>query len=73
MKAYIPKVLLAGLFSFTVVSNVSAMQMQHSAATPADPTAAEAMSHPVENPWPTRRASSDAAFSGALIQCMNWW
>jgi hypothetical protein len=54
MKSYCPQLLLAGLFSFMVVSNASAIQMQHSAATPADQTAAQAISqsHPVENPWP---------------------
>jgi hypothetical protein len=50
MKSYIPKVLLAGLFSFTVVSNLSAMQMQHSAATPADQATGQSPSHSVENP-----------------------
>jgi hypothetical protein len=40
MKSYIPTVLLAGLLSLTVVSNVSAMQMQHTAATSADLTPA---------------------------------
>lgn len=73
MKSYIPKVLLAGLFSFTVVSNVSAMQMQHTAATPADPTTAAAMSHPVENPWPNL-ASLDTSASGPMLaQGDRYW
>lgn len=73
MKSYIPKVLLAGLFSLTVVSNVSAMQMRHGAATPADPTVAQSTSHPVENPWPNL-ASLDTSTSGSMLaQGDRYW
>jgi hypothetical protein len=73
MKSYVPKVLLAGLFSFTLVSNVSAMQMQHSAATPADATAAEAMSHSVENPWPNLASSETSKSEPMLAQGDRYW
>jgi hypothetical protein len=73
MKSYCPQLLLAGLFSFMVVSNASAIQMQHSAATPANQTAAQAISHPVENPWPNL-ISLDTSTSGPLLaQGDRYW
>jgi hypothetical protein len=73
MKSYIPKVLLAGLFSITVASNVSAMQMQHSAATQVDQAVAQSTSHPVETPWPNL-ASLDTSTSGPMLaQGDRYW
>ena len=73
MKSYIPKVLLAGLFSFTVASNVSAMQMQHSAATQVDQAVVQFTSHPVENPWPNL-ASLETSTSGPMLaQGDRYW
>ena len=74
MKSYLPQLLLAGLFSLTVASNVSAMQMQHTtAATPVDPTAAEAISHPVENPWPSLVSLDSSASGPMLAQGDRYW
>jgi hypothetical protein len=73
MKSYIPKVLLAGIFSFIVASNVSAMQMQHTAATSTDLTPAQAMSHPVENPWPKLISLETSTSEPMLAQRDRYW
>jgi hypothetical protein len=74
MKPQLPQLLLAGFFSFTVVSNVSAMQMQHSAAaTPADQIAAPTISHPVENPWPNLISSETSTSVPMLAQSDRYW
>ena len=74
MKSYIPKALLAGLFSLTVVSNVSAMQMQHTTgATPVFQAGTLAISHPVENPWPTLISSETSTSEPVLAQGDRYW
>ncbi|MGN2407782.1 hypothetical protein [Pseudomonas viridiflava] len=73
MKSYIPKVLLAGLFSFTVVSNVLAMQMQHTSATPTDQAHAQAIFHPVENPWPKLISLETSTSEPMLAQGDRYW
>jgi hypothetical protein len=74
MKSNIPKVLLASFFSFTLASNVSAMQMQHTtAATQVGQAVAQSTSHPVENPWPNL-ASLETSTSGPMLaQGDRYW
>jgi hypothetical protein len=73
MKSYIPKVLLAGFFSFTVASNVSAMQMQQTAATQVDQATAQSQSHSVENPWPNFANLETSTSEPMLAQGDRYW